>query len=142
MTVIIKCLAIQRFSLHHCDHCCALTEPYNNCAETHLSGGVMSTFILSLAFIAQALTLAVQEKPTWVGSYKQIPPAPMGMISTRKLETASLCCHSKANTVHMCHDTIFDGPRPKPTLARITFIHTLDERSGNETNKKHTDHHH
>jgi len=38
-----------RFWLHGHDHRCALTLLYNNCAETHLDGGLVSTLIFPLA---------------------------------------------------------------------------------------------
>ena len=44
----------QRFWLHCHDCCCALTQTYNNCAETHLGGGVLSAFVLPLIAIVRS----------------------------------------------------------------------------------------
>ena len=53
---------LQRFWLHLCDHYRAVTQMYNNCAETHLGGGVMSPFVFPLSAIAGA------HDPTVIGS--------------------------------------------------------------------------
>ena len=45
---------LQRFSLHPRDRYHAVTQTYNNCAETHLAGGVMSPFASPLSAIARA----------------------------------------------------------------------------------------
>jgi len=45
---------LQRLSLHPHDHYHAVTQTYNNCAETHLGGGVMSPFVSPLSAITQA----------------------------------------------------------------------------------------
>ena len=36
-----------------CDRCCTLAQTYNNFAETHLSGGVLSPFVFPLIAIAR-----------------------------------------------------------------------------------------
>ena len=53
---------LQRFWLHPRDRHHAVTQTYNNCAETHLGGGVMSPFVSPLSVIARALN------PTVIGS--------------------------------------------------------------------------
>jgi len=45
---------LQRFRLHIRDRYHAGTQMYNNCVETHLGGGVMSSFISRLSAIARA----------------------------------------------------------------------------------------
>ena len=45
---------LQRFWLHPRDRYHAVTQTYNNCAETHLGGGVMSPFVSLLSAIARA----------------------------------------------------------------------------------------
>ena len=51
---------LQRFWLHPCDHYHAVTQTYNNCAEIHLDGVVMSPFVSPLSTIARAHDPAVQ----------------------------------------------------------------------------------
>ena len=50
---------LQRFWLHPRDQYHAVTQTCNNCAETHLGGGVMSPFVSSLSAIARAHDLSV-----------------------------------------------------------------------------------
>ena len=45
---------LQRFWLHHRDRYRTVTQTYNNCAETHPGGGVMSPFVSPLSAIARA----------------------------------------------------------------------------------------
>ena len=42
---------------HHHDRHRALTQTYNNCEETHHSGGVLSAFVFPLIAIAHQLQL-------------------------------------------------------------------------------------
>ena len=48
---------LRRFWLHCCDRRHALIQTYNNCAETHLGGGVLSPFVLPLITISVPLGL-------------------------------------------------------------------------------------
>jgi len=51
---------LRRFWLHPRDRYHAVTQTYNNCAETHLGGGVMSPFVSQLSAIARAHDPVVQ----------------------------------------------------------------------------------
>ena len=45
---------LQRFLLHRGDGYDAVTQPHNNCDETHLRGGDTSTFVVPSATIARS----------------------------------------------------------------------------------------
>ena len=45
--------------MYRCDHRCALTQTYNDCAETHLSDRVLNAFVFLLSTIARAPNLTV-----------------------------------------------------------------------------------
>ena len=53
---------LRRFWLHPRDRYHAVAQTYNNCAETHLGGGVMSPFVSPLSAIARV------HDPTVIGS--------------------------------------------------------------------------
>ena len=53
---------LQKFWLHPRDRYHAVTQTYNNCAETHLGSGVMSPLLSPLSAIARA------HDPTLIGS--------------------------------------------------------------------------
>ena len=40
-------------TMHHHGRYCAMTQTYNNCAETHLGGGAMSPFVSPLSAMAR-----------------------------------------------------------------------------------------
>jgi len=60
---LIACMkGLQRFWLHRRDRNCLLTQTYNNCADAHLGGGVLSPSITLMSAIAW------MPDPTIIGS--------------------------------------------------------------------------